>query len=51
LNANVPSDAKFTDTTYSNGEGLSLSGTTFSLSKASNTALGGIKTGGTFSNK
>lgn len=51
LNVDVPSDAKFTDTTYSNGEGLSLSGTTFSLSKASNTALGGIKTGGTFSNK
>ena len=29
LNKTVPSDAKFTDTTYSAGSGLSLSGTTF----------------------
>ena len=30
LGASVPSDAVFTDTTYSAGQGLSLSGTTFS---------------------
>lgn len=30
LGASVPSDAKFTDTTYSAGTGLTLSGTTFS---------------------
>lgn len=30
LDASVPSNAKFTDTTYSAGTGLSLSGTTFS---------------------
>lgn len=29
LNKSVPSDSKFTDTTYSAGSGLSLSGTTF----------------------
>ena len=32
VEANVPSNAKFTDTTYSAGTGLSLSGTTFSNS-------------------
>lgn len=30
IGKSVPSDAKFTDTTYSNGDGISLSGTTFS---------------------
>ena len=30
ISKSVPSDAKFTDTTYTNGNGISLSGTTFS---------------------
>lgn len=34
LGKSVPSDAKFTDTTYSAGTGLSLSGTTFSVNNA-----------------
>ena len=34
LNKTVPSDAKFTDTTYSAGTGLSLSGTTFNHSNS-----------------
>ena len=32
IGKSVPSNAKFTDTTYTNGDGLSLSGTTFSAS-------------------
>ena len=42
LNKTVPSDAKFTDTTYSAGTGMSLSGTTFS-----NAGVRSIATGGT----
>lgn len=46
LGASVPSDAKFTDTTYSAGEGISLSGTKFSnsgvRSVTSGTAKGSI---------
>ena len=41
--SNVPSGAKFTDTTYNNGEGLLLSNYTFSLKKSSTDKLGGIK--------
>ena len=32
IGKSVPADAKFTDTTYTNGDGISLSGTTFSAS-------------------
>lgn len=42
LNKTVPSDAKFTDTTYSAGTGISLSGTTFN-----NSGVRSITTGGT----
>lgn len=38
IEADVPSDAKFTDTTYSAGTGISLSGTTFS-----NSGVTGVK--------
>lgn len=34
VNADVPSSAKFTDTTYSAGSNITLTGTTFSLTKA-----------------
>ena len=40
LNATVPSGAKFTDTTYSAGTGISLSGTTFSNSGVRSVATG-----------
>lgn len=40
LNKTVPSDAKFTDTTYSAGTGISLSGTTFSNSGVRSVATG-----------
>jgi hypothetical protein len=34
VNKDVPSDAVFTDTTYSAGNGISLSGTTFSINNS-----------------
>ena len=47
----VPSDAKFTDTTYSAGTGISLSGTTFSNSGVRATTINGnylrVNTNGT----
>lgn len=42
----VPSDAKFTDTTYTNGTGLTLSSNTFSISQANvSTILNLLSTG------
>ena len=38
IGTRVPTDAKFTDTTYTNGAGLSLSGTTFSITNTGVTA-------------
>ena len=38
IGTRVPTDAKFTDTTYTNGTGLSLSGTTFSITNTGVTA-------------
>lgn len=38
IGTRVPTDAKFTDTTYTNGVGLSLSGTTFSITNTGVTA-------------
>ena len=45
LAKSVPSDAVFTDTTYTNGTGLGLTGTTFSLNAATSSALGGVIVG------
>ena len=46
LGKSVPSNAIFTDTTYTNGTGLSLSGTTFSISQANvSTILNLLSTG------
>lgn len=46
LGKSVPSNAVFTDTTYTNGTGLSLSGTTFSISQANaSTILNLLSTG------
>ena len=47
LGKSVPSDAKFTDTTYTNGEGLALSGNTFSNSGVRSISSG--STNGTIS--
>ena len=41
----VPADAVFTDTTYSAGNGLSLSSTTFNVISATSSTFGGIKIG------
>jgi hypothetical protein len=43
LQKSVPSDALFTDTTYSAGTGLSLSSGMFSLNAANATTLGGVR--------
>ena len=42
INKSVPADAKFTDTTYTAGTGLSLNNTEFSLKVTTATTLGGI---------
>ena len=49
LGKSVPSNAIFTDTTYTNGTGLDLTDTTFSLKTASSSVLGGIKVGNNLS--
>lgn len=49
LGKSVPSNAIFTDTTYTNGIGLDLTDTTFSLKTASSSVLGGIKVGNNLS--
>ncbi len=56
LNATVPSGAKFTDTTYTGANGISLSGTTFSNSGVRSVATGSangtisVNTNGTAAN-
>ena len=56
IGKSVPSDAKFTDTTYSAGTGISLSGTTFSNSGVRSVATGtangtiSVNTNGTTAN-
>ena len=47
IEASVPSDAKFTDTTYSNGTGMSLTNRSFSVNTATTSTRGAIVVAGT----